>query len=289
MARLAAAFNTMAEQVATSHAELQQRLAESRTLMEDLSAAHRRAEAARAQAEAADRAKSDFLATMSHEIRTPINAVLGFCQVLELEDLSEERRREYLQRAQRAARQLASLVDDVLDLSKIQSGVMAIDPSPTPVRPAIDAVCIMLSESTRRKALAVTVDVEQDTVVHADPQLLQQILLNLMSNAVKFTPDGGRIAIGARVRCDNGTAPAVHVNVEDSGIGVPADQLERIFEPFVQADSSYTREFGGTGLGLAISRRLARLMGGDVVAASSEGAGSRFTLLLPSATVHSGS
>ncbi|HSJ24710.1 MAG TPA: ATP-binding protein [Longimicrobiales bacterium] len=281
MDRVAAAFNSMATQVAASHDELEARLREARTLTEELSEAHLRAEEARLRAEAADRAKSDFLATMSHEIRTPINAVLGFNQVLELDDLPDATRRDYLKRSQRAARQLAALVDDVLDLSKIQSGNLTVAPRPAPVQPAVDAACALVSQVVESKRMSLDVSVEPDLVAHADPQRLEQVLLNLLANAVKFTPEGGQVSVHAALRKDGTAAPRVEIAVTDSGIGIDPDKLEEIFEPFVQGHSGYTREFGGTGLGLSISRRLARLMDGDIVADSAPGSGSRFTLVLP--------
>jgi signal transduction histidine kinase len=289
MARLAAAFNGMAEQVAGSHAALEERLREARALTADLSAANVRAEEARERAEAADRAKSEFLATMSHEIRTPINAVMGFCQVLELEGLPDERRREYLERTQRAARQLATLVDDVLDLSKIQSGTLSVVRVATPVQPAIDAACAIVSGLVATKGIALHVSVAPELTASADPQRLEQVVLNLLSNAVKFTPAGGRVSVtasafpGGEPDEDGAEGQHVEIVVADNGIGIASEQLERIFEPFVQAHSGYTREFGGTGLGLSISRRLARLMDGDVVAESTPGVGSRFTVVLPAA------
>lgn len=283
MTRLAEAFNSMAGEVAASHAALEERLREAQALSRDLSEANRRAEEARARAEEADRAKSEFLATMSHEIRTPINAVLGFSQVLELDDLPDARRREYLQRSQRAARRLASLVDDILDLSKIQSGKLSVSPRPVPVRTAVDAACAMVSQAAAGKAIALDVVVAPDIVAVADPQRLEQVLLNLVANAVKFTPEGGRVTIHAALLNGGDAAPRVEIVVADSGIGIAPDQLERIFDPFVQGHTGYTREFGGTGLGLNISRRLARLMDGDIVAESTPGVGSRFTVIMPAA------
>ncbi|CAN5776300.1 hypothetical protein BH23GEM9_BH23GEM9_25780 [soil metagenome] len=290
LSRLANAFNSMAEQVAASHQALERRLAEASSLASSLEAANATAEQARATAEAADRAKSEFLATMSHEIRTPINAVLGFCQLLEMDTSDEAARRDYLRRTQRAARQLAALVDDILDLAKAEAGSIRIDAVTAPVRPIVEHISAMLEDEIRRKSIVIDVELDDSARFHADPQRVEQVMLNLISNAVKFTPSGGRIAVRGQLAAANASTaglsdgrPVLHLAVVDSGIGIEEAELERIFEPFVQAQSGYTREYGGTGLGLTISRRLARLMGGDITVQSEPGSGSTFTLVLPAA------
>jgi signal transduction histidine kinase len=274
--RLAAAYNAMAEQVATSHDAMMRQLEEARTLARELDAARARAEEARANAQNADRAKSDFLATMSHEIRTPINAVLGFCDLLELEGIDDAQRADYRRRIRRAARRLGTLVEDVLDMAKVDGGHVRVDATTGSARHAVQHGVMLLEEEFRKKKLNLEVAVDANLAYHADPQRVEQIVLNLLANAVKFTPEGGSI----RVHGVNGDA-MLRIIIEDSGIGIDPAALERIFEPFVQGQSGYTREYGGTGLGLTISRRLARLMGGDLHARSEPGRGSRFTLLLP--------
>jgi signal transduction histidine kinase len=288
--RLATAFNVMAQQVAASHRALEIRLDEARALADKLERANVEAESARAAAEAANRAKSEFLATMSHEIRTPINAVVGLCELMALDSIDPAERTEYLDRTQRAARQLGRLVDDVLDLSKVESGGIRIETRPELAAEAVGHVVPLFEDEVRRKQLRVAVEVEPGLRYHADPQRVEQILLNLVANAVKFTPDGGGIVITARRQVDapspDGVEPGAEwacFHVDDTGIGIRDSDIERIFEPFVQAQSGYTREYGGTGLGLSISRRLARLMDGDVRVEPRPDGGSRFTLLLPAA------
>jgi signal transduction histidine kinase len=287
---LARAFNVMAEQVAASHRALENRLDEARALADELERANVEAESARAAAEAANRAKSEFLATMSHEIRTPINAVVGLCELMALDTIDPERRNEYLDRTQRAARQLGRLVDDVLDLSKVESGGIRIEARPALAAEAVRHVVSLLEDEVRRKQLTVDIEAAPELRYHADPQRVEQILLNLVANAVKFTHDGGGIVITARRQVDapspDGVEPGTEwacFHVDDTGIGIRDADIERIFEPFVQAQSGYTREYGGTGLGLSISRRLARLMDGDVRVEPRPGGGSRFSLLLPDA------
>jgi signal transduction histidine kinase len=279
--RLAASYNVMAAQVSRSHDALRARLAEARALAEELDTARIEADRAREAAQAGDRAKSEFLATMSHEIRTPINAVLGFCDLLELEHLDAAARRDYIDRSRRAARRLAALVDDVLDLAKVDAGEVRIQTEMRRVRDAVDGTLALLEEETTRKGLAVECVVDPDACYAGDPHRVEQILVNLVSNAVKFTPEGGRIEVRAGAAADD--AACIRVEVEDSGIGIAAEELDRIFEPFVQGHTGYTRKYGGTGLGLSISRRLARLMNGEIVVRSEPGIGSTFTLLLPAA------
>jgi signal transduction histidine kinase len=286
--RVATAFNSMAEQVAATHEALQTQLEEARALARELEALNAEAERARSAAQAADRAKSEFLATMSHEIRTPINAVLGFCELLEIDSLGEEARRDYLQRTRRAAKQLAALVNDVLDLAKVDAGEIRIRAEARAASDTIKGVLALLGDEVSRKRLDVAVELDASLDYLADPQRVEQILLNLLGNAVKFTPEDGRIRVRGVVmdadesaRLPGRHSAWVRIDVEDTGIGIDADELDRIFEPFVQAQTGYTREYGGTGLGLSISRRLARLMDGDIRAESRPGEGSRFTLLLP--------
>jgi signal transduction histidine kinase len=286
--RMASAFNAMSEQVEATQMKLERQLEEARRLARDLERARIDADRARQAAESADRAKSEFLATMSHEIRTPINAVLGLAEVMELESTPSEARTDFVRRIRRAARQLATLVDDVLDIAKVEAGDVAIRNGEGSAREAVDAAVAVVDEDARRKGLDLAVEDGDDLRYLGDPHRVVQVLINLLGNAVKFTPAGGRIRV--RVRPWSGEAgdvPAdrkrVAIEVEDTGIGVEAHELERMFQPFVQAQGGYTREYGGTGLGLSISRRLARLMDGDVVAASQPGAGSTFALILPAA------
>ena len=234
-------------------------------------------EEARAMAEAGSKAKSQFLANMSHELRTPLNAVIGYAEILE-EDLAargEADSADDAHRIRNAARHLLSLINEILDLSKIEAGRLDVIPAATD----IDALLREVAETVRptveanRNRLSISGDV--GTVV-TDAMRLRQCLLNLLSNAAKFSMDG-EIALHADMT--NGkNGPLLRLRVRDNGIGMSQDQIARLFQPFMQADPSTTRRYGGTGLGLVITRRLAHALGGDVSVESMPGAGSTFTL-----------
>jgi signal transduction histidine kinase len=287
LARLAGAFNTMAEQVARSDEALRHRLQEARALTAKLEEANVLAERAREAAQSANRAKSEFLATMSHEIRTPINAVIGYADLLRkgIPDPPTEHQRDYLRRIDRASRLLISLVNDVLDFSRIESGKLRVDRGVGSAGEAITAARAALEPEAGRKGIELNSRCSVETRFQGDQRRVQQILLNLLSNAVKFTPSGGSITVSCTEDADGppggeGGPGWVRIDVEDTGIGIAEDQMERIFEPFSQGDAGYTREHGGVGLGLSISRRLASMMLGDLSVESVPGAGSRFTLWL---------
>jgi PAS domain S-box-containing protein len=236
---------------------------------------------ARAEAELANKAKTDFLATMSHELRTPLNAIAGYAELLEvgIHGPITEKQRESLSRIQRSQRHLLSLINDVLNFAKLSAGRVEYEITDVPVRKAVDQVEELVTVQLQEKALEFSRDDCSDgRVVRADADKVQQILLNLLSNSIKFTPQGGRITVS----CD-GDDTTVSIAVEDSGIGIPADRLTQIFEPFVQVDRRLSSRHEGTGLGLAISRDLARAMGGDIVVRSEIGRGSTFTVTLPRA------
>jgi len=255
----------------------------------DAEAARAEAEEARASAEAANRVKSEFLATMSHELRTPLNAIAGYAQLIELgvHGPVTDAQRESLRRIQRSEQHLLSLVNDVLNFAKLEAGRIDYDVTDVVLMDVVSSVTPMVEPQLAEKNLRYDVDIASDVVVRADADKLQQILLNLMSNAIKFTEKGGRISvnIGARSGGDANASDAptgcVLLRMTDSGIGIPRERQEAIFDPFVQVDRHNTHTIGGTGLGLAISRDLARGMGGDLRVRSVPGEGSTFTITLP--------
>jgi signal transduction histidine kinase len=252
----------------------------------------RESETARAEAEDANRAKSQFLANMSHEIRTPLNAVVGYADLLEvgLGGTLTEGQQAYVERIRLSSAHLIGLIGDILDLSRIEAGGMLMEHSPTRIRATVGAALGMIlpQAGAKKIQLADDFDCPADAEYLGDPDRVRQILVNLLSNAVKFTGAGGRVALRYRFSEAlppdtelEGRGPWIGVEVEDSGIGIAPEQLGRIFDPFVQVDSTHTREAGGTGLGLTISRRLARMMRGDLTVRSRVGVGSSFTLWLP--------
>lgn len=226
---------------------------------------------ARDAAEAATRAKSDFLATMSHEIRTPMNAVLGFVHLFERDNLSEHQR-DYLEKISISAAGLLRIINDILDFSKIEAGKLEMEQVPFYLAACIDATHSIIGFSAREKGLVLTTRVDKDVpvVISGDRQRLNQVLINLLNNAVKFTEKGSvRLEVSVRQHFDDGTLELVF-SVSDTGIGMNEEQISRIFQPFSQADTSTSRKYGGTGLGLVISRRLVQLMGGEIEATSNE-------------------
>jgi signal transduction histidine kinase/ActR/RegA family two-component response regulator len=238
------------------------------------------AEDARAQAEAADRAKSTFLAAMSHEIRTPMNGVLGMMEVLERSRLDPAQSRSVAVMRE-SAQALLSIIDDVLDFSKIDAGRMDVERLPFSLCELVDGTVETMRPQAVRKDLALFVDPSAGGPdrVAGDPMRVRQILFNLVGNAIKFT-DRGFVRVSTASRAEVGGAVLVSIAVSDSGIGMDEATRVRLFQPFTQADSSTTRRFGGTGLGLSISRRLAQLMGGDVTVRSAPGEGSSFVVTL---------
>jgi CheY-like chemotaxis protein/HPt (histidine-containing phosphotransfer) domain-containing protein/two-component sensor histidine kinase len=237
--------------------------------------------AAKEEAEAANHAKSEFLANMSHEIRTPLNAILGFTEVLKRGyEKGEAERKKYLGTIRSSGEHLLQLINDVLDLSRIESGHLEIERLRFAPHLLIQEAISIFSMKAREKNLALEFEAAgpiPETLL-SDPTRLRQIVTNLLSNAIKFTEHGG-VKVTARLT-PAGQERRLSIQVTDSGIGIPSDTLEAIFDPFVQADNSVTRRFGGTGLGLAISRRFARLLGGDLVVRSAPGSGSTFTVTI---------
>ena len=233
---------------------------------------------AKEHAEAASRAKSEFLANVSHEIRTPMNAVLSFAYLGQRSD-EGGRQREYFARIETAARSLLDIINDVLDLSKVEAGKLELDCTPFLLGQVIDNLESVVGLRAQEKGLAFRIDVapEVPAALVGDPLRLGQILINLGGNAVKFT-DAGQVVIGIGLdeAAGNDGRCRLRFEVRDSGIGIAAAQIERLFLPFSQADSSTTRRFGGTGLGLSICKRLVEMMGGEMSVDSRPGAGSVF-------------
>jgi CheY-like chemotaxis protein len=224
-------------------------------------------------AEAGAEAKAAFLANMSHEIRTPMNGVMGVLHLLKAEPLSEEGRR-MLEEALSCGQMLAELLNDVIDFSKIEAGRLELTCEPVDVATLVEGVARLLRPQADAKGIKLEIDVDPEVGwVRADPVRLRQALFNLVGNAVKFT-NAGRVRIG----CFTPTRATLRFEIEDTGIGIPLEAQERIFQRFDQGDASTTRRFGGSGLGLAITKRLAEMMSGDVGFASQEGRGSTFWL-----------
>jgi signal transduction histidine kinase/ActR/RegA family two-component response regulator len=248
-----------------------------RIIQARLADAKQQAEIHAQRAEAASRAKSDFLAMMSHEIRTPMNGVLGFANLL-LETPLNPEQREFAQTVQHSGDALLTIINDVLDYSKIEAGRMTVEQIDFNLRSVCDEVRAILQAAVAKRELVMSLayDATLPQFIKGDPVRLRQVLLNLASNAVKFTERG---TVGIEVsRLDGGQ---VKISVTDSGIGIAAEQLDRLFRRFTQADSSTTRRYGGTGLGLAISKTLVELMGGTIGAQSHQGTGSTFWITLP--------
>ncbi len=241
----------------------------------------REREKARELAETASRTKGEFLANMSHEIRTPLNSILGMVQLLAFTPMTEDQQ-ECLQAIRSSSDSLLSLINNILDLSKVESGRMELEQRDFGLRALLQEVIGMQAPLIQGKALRLALNVPEEVPEHlvGDPLRLKQILLNLFGNAVKFTNDGG-IRIAVEVHDNGGEKRILRFAVTDTGIGIPPEMLSRIFEPFTQADSSTTRRYGGTGLGLSICTRMAELMGGRVWAESMPGAGSTFFLEVP--------
>ncbi|UKJ74858.1 response regulator (plasmid) [Azospirillum brasilense] len=249
-----------------------------RHFLDEIARRQQQVEEARRRAEEASRAKGDFLANMSHEIRTPMNAILGLSH-LALRAGPPPRQRGYLTRIRASATALLGIINDILDVSKIEAGMLTLERVPFDLSAVLDMVAGTAALSAEEKGLALRLEVAPDvpTALLGDPLRLGQVLLNLVNNAVKFTGSGSVVlSVAAAPRGTEDAETEMRFAVRDTGIGMTAEQVARLFQPFAQADSSTTRRYGGTGLGLAISRRLAVMMGGGIAVDSAPGLGSTF-------------
>src|SRR5712675_2316223 len=241
----------------------------------------RRRQAENQRLESASQNKSHFIANMSHELRTPLNAIIGLTEMMvtNAARFGTEKAQEPLRRVQTAGTHLLGLINQVLDLSKIEAGKLELNPQIVPLAPLIDEVIGTARQLAEQNKNRLVVEAPDDLgALTADPMRLRQILLNLLSNACKFTKQG-EVKLRARKLVDG--RGWIELAVADSGIGMTAEQQGKLFAEFTQADASTAQRFGGTGLGLAISRKLARMMGGDVTVTSEPGKGSVFTVRLP--------
>ncbi len=237
-------------------------------------------EQAKERAEAAGRAKSDFLASMSHELRTPLNGIIGFAEFLSdgKPGPLNPKQKEYLGDILTSGRHLLQLINDLLDLVKVEAGKMELHAEPFPVKVAVAEVCAVMQPLAAAKDITIDVAVAPPLdVVTLDEQKFKQVLYNLLSNAVKFTDAGGRIEISAAIH----DASRFAISVADSGIGIRPEDMQRLFTDFEQLDAGSARRHTGTGLGLALTRRLVELHGGSIDAASEWGKGSKFTVVVP--------
>jgi len=238
---------------------------------------------ARDSAVQASRIKSEFLAHMSHELRTPLNAILGFSETLTAAVFGpiSERYRTYAEHIHESGRRLLDLINDLLDLSRIEAGRYELAESPVAVASALGDCVKLVAAEAQRRSISVSLDPgPSGLTVHADPRAFEQIALNLLSNAVKFTGDGGSVRVGVNLGED-----AVAITVIDTGIGIPPELVPTLFEPFRQAHAGISRQYGGTGLGLSICRNLVDLHGGTIAIDSTPGRGTTVTVRFPTTRI----
>jgi signal transduction histidine kinase len=248
-----------------------------------LTAANLRLQQALEQAEAASRHKSEFLANMSHELRTPLNAVIGFSEVLQQQTVgpTNAKQARYLGHIHQSGKHLLQLINDILDLVKMEAGKFVLQPEALDVAATLEDILVIARGLAHKKAQTIEAEIEPDlSPLQADPVRFKQICFNLLSNAIKFTPEQGRITVAARREPEaNGF---LELRVTDTGIGIRAEDLPRLFQDFVQLEAAASKRYEGTGLGLALTKRLVELHGGRVRAESAgEGRGSTFTVVLP--------
>ena len=273
-------LSTLNEQQEENMAELESKNRQLMSVNTELELQRKIAQEAKYQAEEANRAKSDFLANMSHELRTPLNSVIGFSEVLQDQMFGplNEKQQGYVNNILTSGRHQLSLINDILDLSKVESGKMELELSNFSLRETLDASLMMLRGKALKSGIKLGMDhpPEADSRIVADQRKLKQILFNLLSNAVKFTPAGGTVTVNAEIY-----DTYVEISIDDTGIGIREEDLPKLFHAFSQLESLYTRENEGTGLGLALTRLLVELHGGRVWVKSIFGSGSRFSFTIP--------
>jgi signal transduction histidine kinase len=237
-------------------------------------------------AEAANQAKSEFLANMSHELRTPLNAVIGFSEVLRDKYFGElnEKQADYVNDILESAKHLLSLINDILDLSKVEAGKMELEPSQVNIKDLLDNSLVMIKEKAHKHRIGLDIKIPEemsDLEIQADERKLKQIIFNLLSNAVKFTPDGGKISMTAQSTIINQQS-SIQISVADTGIGIAPEDHEKIFDEFYQVKGDMKDKTPGTGLGLPLTKRLVEMHGGRIwVESKGEGKGSTFSFVIP--------
>lgn len=234
---------------------------------------------AKVLAENANRVKSEFLTNMSHELRTPLNSIIGFSQMLNEKNFGDlnVKQSKYVHNIQKSGRHLLRLINDILDISKIESGNMEYEPEKMNIEETIDEIIMLIQPIARQKSIELQSNIEYEELeIHADKVKIKQVMYNLLSNAIKFTPDGGKVMIHSNIIDDD-----LYISVSDNGIGIPEDKHEYIFNPFKQVDSASNREYEGTGLGLALVKQYIEMHGGEIWVESEPGKGSTFISTIP--------
>ena len=273
---------TLEKKVRERTKQLEDANLELQLLNEELVLRRREADEAKNLADAATQAKSDFLANMSHELRTPLNSIIGFSEVLQDELIGplNALQLEDVEYIQNSGRHLLSLINDILDLSKVESGKMELELGWFSLQELIEASMVMQREKAMKHGIALSLEIqpEVDIEIEADKRKLKQIMFNLLSNAVKFTPDGGAVSLAARKLIETGE---IEISVSDTGIGIKEEDMPRLFHEFTQLQTAYTKEYEGTGLGLALTKKFVELHGGRIWVESEFGKGSRFAFVIP--------